>query len=419
MSESLTSPDSKQNKPALSEAVVRLVEKRAAVIHDTVERLRFVRKSITRHEAAAARHVRYLQRSLALRKTLRQRRIFQLAALGALLILALALGPRALRQPAPEHTASLPSPAPYRAAVRDQPPKVWLVEEKGALETYSNGLHVSNEYFISTRPRAYRSFDQCSWRASAVRNQPAGIVFHTTESTLAPFDPSANARLKRNGRGLLEFARNRHLYHFVIDRFGRVFRLVAETDYANHAGFSVWADGRDIYWGLNQSFFGVAFEAQTAESDDSPAGEIATPAQIDSARLLTEALRSKYRIPSSDCVTHAQVSVNPQNLRLGYHTDWADNFPFREIGLSDNYEVPIAALTLFGFDFDTAFVRATGGHVWKGLIAAEEQLVRDAAAHGTTYEMYRHTLQRRYREWLATLPGVMPDETSGDRSPRG
>ena len=105
----------------------------------------------------------------------------------------------------------------------------------------------------------------------------------------------------------MEFARNRHLYHFVIDRFGRVFRLVAETDYANHAGFSVWADGRDIYWGLNQSFFGVAFEAQTAESDDSPAGEIATPAQIDSARLLTEALRSKYRIPSSDCVRTSPV----------------------------------------------------------------------------------------------------------------
>ncbi|PYT35600.1 MAG: hypothetical protein DMG58_01625 [Acidobacteria bacterium] len=57
-------------------------------------------------------------------------------------------------------------------------------------------------------------------------------------------------------------ARNR-LYHFVIDRFGRVFRAVAETDYANHAGHSIWADERHIYWNLNQSFVGIAFEAQT------------------------------------------------------------------------------------------------------------------------------------------------------------
>ena len=47
----------------------------------------------------------------------------------------------------------------------------------------------------------------------------------------------------------------------------KVFRVVAETDYANHAGQSVWADEKNIYWGLNQSFLGVAFEAQTDAPD--------------------------------------------------------------------------------------------------------------------------------------------------------
>ena len=49
----------------------------------------------------------------------------------------------------------------------------------------------------------------------------------------------------------------------MIDRFGRVFRIVRESDSANHAGNSVWADQHWVYVNLNESFFGVAFEAQT------------------------------------------------------------------------------------------------------------------------------------------------------------
>ena len=52
-------------------------------------------------------------------------------------------------------------------------------------------------------------------------------------------------------------------------------------------------------------------------------------------------LRAKYRIPESNCVTHAQVSVNPDNMLVGYHTDWSGNFPFLEtmITLSAGYGV--------------------------------------------------------------------------------
>jgi len=71
---------------------------------------------------------------------------------------------------------------------------------------------------------------------------------------MAPFEEDQNQVLRRAGEGLLEFVRRRQAYHFVIDRFGRVFRVVGESDAANHAGNSVWADPAWIYINLNPSF---------------------------------------------------------------------------------------------------------------------------------------------------------------------
>lgn len=307
----------------------------------------------------------------------------------------------------------LPPPAPRPAlATSSSAPKVWLVEHKPAMDIYSNGLRIENEFLVNTRARAYATIDRQSRHISGAATRPAGIVFHTTESRMAPFDPSANTRLKRNGRDLMAFIARNRLYHFVIDRFGRVYRAVAETDYANHAGHSIWADDRQIYWNLNQSFFGMAFEAQTEAGG---AADIATRAQIDAARVLIEMLRSKYGIPASNCVTHAQVSINPQSMRLGYHTDWAGNFPFHEVGLADGYDTPVVALTLFAFDYDAEFLRANGGRVWPGLVRAEEQLVREAAAHGATFGSYRRMLQQNFRTWKASQAGASGEEVTGDR----
>jgi hypothetical protein len=381
------------------DAVHRIVEKRAAVIDDKVERLRFVRQSIAAQEAAA-------QRSLSTRR----RFYLALRIVSMAVLLAVGLVPQASRGVSGRPVLS-PAVPPRPLAAETPVPKVWLVERQASVEIYSNGLRVDNEFLSSTRARAYRAYDLHGWRASEIETQPAGIVFHTTESRMAPFEPSQNSRLQRNGRNLLSFIAAHHFYHFVIDRFGRVFRVVAESDYANHAGQSVWADEKNIYWGLNQSFLGVAFEAQT-DTQGGESSDIATRAQIDAARVLTEMLRSKYRIAVLNCVTHAQVSVNPQTMRLGYHTDWAANFPFREAGLSEGYDTPIAALTLFGFDYDSAFLQANGRRVWQGLVTAEEQLVREAAAHGTTVELYRRTLRRRFRVWKAGLDAAASEDAA-------
>jgi len=115
-----------------------------------------------------------------------------------------------------------------------------------------------------------------------------------------PFEAEQNSELRRNGEGLLEFGSRRRSYLFVIDRFGRVFRIVKENDYANHAGNSVWEDDEQISINLNQSFFSAAFEAKNnAEGGDS--GE---SAQVYAARILLETPHARYSIRAENCVGH-------------------------------------------------------------------------------------------------------------------
>jgi hypothetical protein len=419
----LTEPVSQEPEQLVDDAALRRVGRRAAVIDDEVARLRFVRRSIAAHEAVARRRAR---RSQAVREASRRRFYLSVRIVFIAMLSAVAVVPQA---PHRMPLSNLPLAAPRnittevpasgvslvpRQAAEVPAPRVWLVARQASVEIYSNGLRVDNEFLTTTRARSFYPFDRTRWRASAAETQPSGIVFHTTESRMAPFEANQNSRLQRNERNLLLYIAQHHFYHFLIDRFGRVFRVVAETDYANHAGQSIWADEKDIYWGLNQSFLGVAFEAQTeAQTGDST--DIATRAQIDAARVLTEMLRAKYQIAAMNCVTHAQVSVNPQTMRLGYHTDWATNFPFREVGLFDGYDTPIAALTLFGFDYDSAFLHANGRHVWQGLVTAQEQLVREAAAHGTTLNLYQRTLHQRFHAWKSEQDSASQEDAAADR----
>ena len=159
---------------------------------------------------------------------------------------------------------------------------------------------------------------------------------------------------------MIDFVRRRHAYHFLIDRFGRVYRIVRESDAAEHAGYSVWSDDTWLYLNLNESFLGISFETKTEPGQEQPT---VSPAQIHAAAMLTEMLRGRYGISAGNCVTHAQVSVNPKNMRVGFHTDWASSFPFAQLGLPDNYARPLPALTAFGFEYDAAFAQSAGDAV--------------------------------------------------------
>ena len=301
--------------------------------------------------------------------------------------------------------ASMPSaPRPPKPVAAPAPterfPVVWQLVETEDSQTYSNGLRIENRFSVSSRPRIYVAFsiDRLRNNPGVRRSRPAGIVFHTTESQQAPFEASENRHLKRIGESALAYVHRNRGYNFLIDRFGRVYRIVTENQVANHAGFSVWADQNWLYVNLNESFLGVSFEAETRP------GQLDTainPAQVHAAAMLTEMLRSKYGIPAGNCVTHGQVSVNASNMRIGYHTDWASSFPFEEVGLPNNYAEPIPAMWAFGFDADAQFLRAAGARMSAGADHARRRLQEKAAESNVSVAVYRKLLQQSYREKLA------------------
>jgi hypothetical protein len=286
-------------------------------------------------------------------------------------------------------------------------PAVWEVEKNGDSETYSNGLRIENRFSVSSRRRSYVAFraEAVQENASVRRSEPAGIVFHTTESPQAPFEAQQSRVLKRLGQSLLEYVRAKRAYNFLIDRFGRVYRVVAENQVANHAGYSIWSDEKWLYINLNESFLGVSFEAETQP------GQLearVNPVQVRASAILVEMLRSRYAIPARNCVTHGQVSVNPANMRIGYHTDWASSFPFEQSGLPDNYAQPPAAISLFGFEYDSSFLRLAGARMYAGIELAEQTLQDRAVESRLTLPVYRKLLHKNYREKMAALHRESP-----------
>jgi hypothetical protein len=300
-----------------------------------------------------------------------------------------------------------PSPAPVAP--------VWLVDKSAESETYSNGLRVDTRFEAANHARSYLALpvDRPDTGAGVRRKQPAGIVFHTTESRQIPFEASANGALKQIGESLIDFVRRKHAYHFLIDRFGRVYRIVPESDAANHAGYSVWSDDDWLYLNLNESFLGISFETQTEPGQEEPT---VSPAQIHSAAMLTEMLRGRYRISATNCVTHAQVSVNPENMRVGFHTDWASSFPFAQLGLPDNYARPLPSLTVFGFEYDPTFLRWAGPRLCAAVELAEQQLDREAGALGLKPAALKKMLRKRYRARLAQVRAQNGEGEASERA---
>ncbi len=372
------------------------IEQRAGRISDPVERLRFLRSQV--RPPAPPPMPGVARRAHRMPAGFRQ--VGWLA-----LVAAIGLAPGPIPKGAAETVARergllVPrADAPGAAdAVEWVVPRVWRVEHSETTEVYSNGLRIDTAFAVSNRPRAeYPVFALVGASTPAkMGSTPVGIVYHTTESHMAPFEEEENRHLKQFGRNVLEVIRQGRSYHYVIDRFGRVFSVVSESDAANHSGASVWAGAEGIYVNLNDSFIGVAFEGQTDATDE------VTPAQILAAKVLTEMLRSRYGIPAENCVTHAQVSVNPLNMRVGNHTDWARNFPFGALGLPNNYAIPLASIYAFGFEYDDVYLRATGDEV-KGLNLAQQQLERQAAAERTPVAKYRAMLRHRYKDIATTL----------------
>jgi hypothetical protein len=285
------------------------------------------------------------------------------------------------------------------------PATIWLVDRGNDWELYSNGLRIETSYTISGEPRRFHTHEFPTGTMSATRSAPAGILFHTTESDVWPLEPDYNTQLRRSTSSLLRYIARLKLYHYVIDRFGRVFRVVTDETVANHAGNSIWTQGSSVYLNLNGAFIGVAFETQWEGGRTLPI----TRAQLEAGHRLTDQLRQRYAIPADMCVTHGLTSVNPKWHLIGHHRDWARGFPFEAMGLPNLYAQPLPSVALFGFEYDREFLEAVGTP-WAGLADAEQQFAATAREQNLTVADLRRERQALYDLWYSHMHDDTPDQ---------
>jgi len=295
-------------------------------------------------------------------------------------------------------TTSGPTPADIFTAkyLPDyKPENVWLVESNNELEKYSNGCRILTKYETENHPRGYYSIPRGSETdGDQLRQDIAGIIYHTPESDIVSFTPDNNEAIQKRSRGLLEYVRDNKKYNYLIDRYGEIYRVVRDDHTAYHAGNSIWADTKNTYVLLNESFLGVCFESrfEGAASLD----EILTEAQITSGRALTAVLRSKYNIDDANCTTHGLVSINPDKMLIAFHHDWVRNFPFEAMKLSDKYKVQPPNMSEYGFTYDEDVLAKLGNKLWEGAVTAEEEFKRRAEKARTSPDLLRRKLRDRY-----------------------
>jgi hypothetical protein len=286
------------------------------------------------------------------------------------------------------------------------PTAIWLVEKGPQWELYSNGLRIDTALTVKGTPRAFRVFDGEGNLAPRVYNAPVGLLFHTSESDVWPLEAAYNENLRGTSQGLLRYVQKNRLYHYVIDRFGRVYRIVAEDSKANHAGNSVWASAGRVYLNLNHAFLAVSFETRWEGGKALPI----TQAQLAAGRNVSDYLRQRYEIAPEMCVTHGLTSVNPKKHLIGHHMDWARGFPFAVFGLPDQYQREAPSVALFGFDYDDDFLKVLD-QPWPGVRTAEAALAREAARARRDVEDVRYERQTAYDRWMERQAGDDVEKT--------
>jgi hypothetical protein len=81
-----------------------------------------------------------------------------------------------------------------------------------------------------------------------------------------------------------------------------------------------------------------------------------------------------------------------------------------QLGLPDNYARPLPSLWAFGFEYNPEFLHWAGSRIEAGLQLSEERLNQEAASAGMPARMYRHSLQKRYRQWLEEVRQANADQ---------
>lgn len=281
-----------------------------------------------------------------------------------------------------------------------KPEAIWKYEDKDDYEVWSNNCRILKEYETDNRPRSYLSIPRgAETDGNEFSNKIVGIIYHTPESGIVPFIPDNNEEIQKKSRRLLEYVRERKLYNYMIGRYGAIYRIVRDDQAADHAGHSIWADAKNTYVALNDSFIGVCFESKFdgAESVE----EILTPAQINSGRLLTDVLRTKYSIDDANCTTHGLVAVDEKKMLIARHHDWVRNFPFDAMGLSDKYKIHPPSMVDYGCTYNEDVLAKLNYKLWPGALTAEEEFNKRAEKARASPDDLRRKLQERYNSQCA------------------
>ena len=416
---------------ARGDEFLRALESTARGIRDPVAKLKYIRGSIDRYRRLdrgvrmiPLKSVRqHVYRWLSLeslgpllradpfggappvdRRTRASRMLTRVAMAAAVVVLAagVALATWSLPRPVAVVKAAAPvslppmieTPPTLPAAIA--PAAVWLVEKGEGWEQYSNGLRIDTSHATPGDPRRFRVFDESGALLPEVHEQPVGILFHTSESDIWPLEASFNESLRDSSQHLLRYLQRNRTYHYLVDRFGRVFRVVNEDSKANHAGFAVWTRPGAVYLSLNNAFLGVAFESRWEGGTALPI----TQAQLAAGRNLTEYLRQRYDIPADMCVAHGLASVNPKKHLIGHHMDWSRGFPWEAFGLPDQYAREAPSVGMFGFGYDDDFLKVLP-EPWPGVRVGEKRLAALAQQRGVSVDEVRKEKQEFYDRAIA------------------
>ncbi len=427
--------DGSPRRPTRSDLVVALEEK-SSEIHDPVAKLKFIRSALADYEATDRRlqelpsPLRALAEKVTRIDQIRPflstnpngaldppevkrkdetRRRTTVGLPTAAILAAGALGAAAYQSSRPVVVEPPRSPAMTTALPVAEslpalpagvsPSHIWLVAKSEEWELYSNGLRVDTTHATSGDPRRYRVFDVKAGMQETVYDKPVGIVFHTSESDIWPLEESFNEKLRDTSQGLLRYLSRNRVYNYLIDRFGQVFRVVQDSDKANHAGQGVWTQGDRVFLSLNNAFLGVSFETRWEGGRALPI----TQAQLEAGRSLTDYLRTNWQIAPDMCVPHGLISLNAKKHLLGHHLDWARGFPFQAFGLPNQYERLAPTVALFGLGYDEQLTSVMGGP-WAGVLEAERKLAQEAGERGKTVAEVRKERQARFDVWLAAQP---------------
>jgi N-acetylmuramoyl-L-alanine amidase len=294
-----------------------------------------------------------------------------------------------------EAVAGVPPTQPKEV---ERPPakleKVFFLEKKGNIERWSNRTKIRTEFETFNRPRRYHAIPRGSDAIGGqLRSDIAGIVYHTSESHIVPYDSDYNEDILRSSQGLINYIRSKKLYNYLIDRSGEIYRIVRDDQAANHSGHSIWADSRYTYVGLNDSFIGVCFESTVNAASPK---EILTREQILSGKELTDVLRNKYNLDDANCTTHGLVSIKPERMLVAFHHDWVRDFPFADMGLSDKYKIPPPNIRDYGFTTDDEIMIKLNGKLWEGASIAEAEFRKRAESANIDPQLLRENMRDRY-----------------------